>query len=162
MTPARKVLIVMTNIGDLVIADIEQEFKSHSPRYILHCPALLVHQRLETGQLGFMFRPWVVNELLDSLSITLAPDFIVGKCQPTDSIIHFYNSWAKIEAEKHNKYAKTFASQVQQMEKYHASQSHDTTSDTSHPFTTEDLAAKNKDIDLLFESEAWGDPTVTH
>jgi hypothetical protein len=159
--PEKLTLMMLMERGEIVISEVQYDTERSTVVHFI-TPALVVHERMPHGSLGFMLTPWIPSELTADGNIRVNAGMVQGTMIPTVELASFYRIWANTEQEKLQIFAKEFNLQVTAIEKFHIDKFQKVKERKKREiFTT----GKNlpDTIIALFEDDAdWGDPTVTH
>ena len=128
---------------------------------VCHIPALLIHERLPSGVVGFVLKPWLPMELLRFPSIKISPDQIEGYMLANQELLNFYRVWATIEDEHLKEYEDEYKSQITKLTKTYAEVYATSTAERAANRSTHDMPSDAL-IRLFEENLDWGDPTKVH
>lgn len=126
-----------------------------------HVPALLVHERLTSGVIGFVLKPWVPMELLHTPDITLMPNQVAGYMVASPELTNFYRIWATIEVEHLKEFESEYKSQITKLTKSYAEAYAASTAERAANRSTHDVP-DDALIRMFEENSDWGDSTKVH
>jgi len=153
-----EIMMLMLDRGEIIISMV----RGIGNWYELNMPALVAHERPQSGILGFMLCAWLPNEILVFPNITIPHSRITGRLNPSPELSSFYTTWARAEVDKLNYYKKDFSSQVGAIEKMFTDRILDTKRRRiihgTHDEETKDELLR----EVFTEDSEWGNSGTTH
>ena len=151
----------MMDRGEIVISEFGHDEKNGS-LFNLISPALVVHERMSHGALGFTLTPWIPSELTMDGNVRLVATMMRGTMTPTTELLNFYKVWAEMEREKLRMFAKEFNAQVTAIQKFQMEKFQTVRERKKREVFTTGRTLPDTIIALFEDDAEWGDPSVTH
>lgn len=162
---SNNIIAVLLTTNDIVVGEevsTVQVLTDSNPTAhpILAYPAILVTRREHSGPLGFMFKSWLPNELLDHTMVHIDKDHIITTIKLSPALESFYRNWALGEKEKDSAFKELFEKQILDLQEEYTKKRQ---TSRSHQQPGIGQGIPNHLIELFDELDGtWGDPTVTH